>query len=111
MDVDILYHLGIDTSDLGAIKAKFGDVKVVAMGGSRGRVITFAKYAYEQLKNYYQMKEEDATTDLAKKAGRFVMYKVRFVLNTYQILTHCVGWPNPHIEPWNGVWLPFYCST
>ena len=54
MDVDILYHLGIDTSDLGAIKAKFGDVKVVAMGGSRGRVITFAKYAYEQLKNYYQ---------------------------------------------------------
>ena len=78
MDVDILYHLGIDTSDLGAIKAKFGDVKVVAMGGSRGRVITFAKYAYEQLKNYYQMKEEDATTDLAKKAGRFVMYKVTF---------------------------------
>ena len=77
MDVDILYHLGIDTSDLGAIKAKFGDVKVVAMGGSRGRVIIFAKYAYEQLKNYYKMKEEDATTDLAKKAGRFVMYKVR----------------------------------
>ena len=76
MDVDILYHLGIDTSDMAAIKAKFGDIKVVAMGGSRGRVITFAKYAYEQLKSYYQMKDEDATTDLAKKAGRFVMYKV-----------------------------------
>jgi len=87
MDVDILYHLGIDTSDLGAIKAKFGDVKVVAMGGSRGRVITFAKYAYEQLKNYYQMKEEDATTDLAKKAGRFVMYKVGPILT----LNHGMG--------------------
>ena len=91
MDVDILYHLGIDTSDLASIKSKFGDVKVIAMGGSRGRVITFAKYAYEQLKTYYSMEEEDATTDLAKKAGRFVMYKVEFTIYTMNpLLFHAI---------------------
>ena len=51
------------------------------MGGSRGRVCTFAKYAAEELKPHFsQIKDEDATTDLAKKAGRFVMFKVGPIL-------------------------------
>ena len=77
MDVDILYHLGQDTSDLNYLKNKFGDVKVVAMGGSRGRVIKFAQYCADQLKHLYpSIQPCDATTDLSKKAGRFVMFKV-----------------------------------
>jgi len=88
MDLDILYHLGQDTSDIEAIKAKYSDVKIVAMGGSRGRVCTFAKYAFEQLNEFYpDIKEEDATTDLAKKAGRFVMFKVGPILT----LNHGMG--------------------
>lgn len=41
LDVDFLYHLGLDSSmDL---KSMFGDVKFVCMGGSAGRAETFAK--------------------------------------------------------------------
>jgi len=88
MDVDILYHLGQDTSDPEYIRQKFGDVKVVAMGGSRGRVVKFAQYCAQELKNFYpNIEEGDATTDLAKKAGRFVMFKVGPVLT----LNHGMG--------------------
>jgi len=88
MDVDILYHLGQDTSDLNYLKNKFGDVKVVAMGGSRGRVIKFAQYCADQLKHLYpSIQPCDATTDLSKKAGRFVMFKVGPVLT----LNHGMG--------------------
>ena len=24
---------------------------------------------------------------------------------------HYIGWPHSYIEPWNGIWLPFYCSS
>ena len=88
MDVDILYHLGQDTAEPDQIRAKFADVKVVAMGGSRGRVIKFAAYCADQLANLYpSIQPSDATTDLAKKAGRFVMFKVGPVLT----LNHGMG--------------------
>jgi len=88
MDVDILYHLGQDTAEPDQIRAKFADVKVVAMGGSRGRVIKFAQYCADQLKHLYPtIQPTDATTDLAKKAGRFVMFKVGPVLT----LNHGMG--------------------
>jgi len=85
--IDILYHLGLDTSDLGDIKRRFGGVKFVCMGGSRGRVVTLARLAAEELKEHYPISPEDATTDIAKKAGRFVMYKIGPILT----LNHGMG--------------------
>jgi len=85
--IDILYHLGLDTSDLGDIKQRFGDVKFVCMGGSRGRVVTLARLAAEELKDHYPISPEAATTDIARKAGRFVMYKIGPILT----LNHGMG--------------------
>jgi len=85
--VDILYHLGQDTSDLEEIKETFGNVKFVCMGGSRGRVVKLAKLAYEQLKDDYEIDPNAPITDLAKKAGRFVMFKVGPILT----LNHGMG--------------------
>ena len=56
-EVDILYHLAVDTSDLEAIKRKYADVKFVCMGGSRGRVENFARQAYEAMSGYYSMRK------------------------------------------------------
>ena len=47
------------------------DVKFVCMGGSRGRVVTLARLAAEELKDHYPISPEAATTDIARKAGRF----------------------------------------
>lgn len=85
--VDILYHLAQDTSDIDYIRRTFGDVKFVCMGGSRGRVITLAKLAYDALKGDYDIDPSAPTTDLAKKAGRFVMFKVGPILT----LNHGMG--------------------
>ena len=52
IDVDFLYHFGIDnkTTDLEKI---FGDVNFVVMGGSEGRMESFAKALYNYLKGKY----------------------------------------------------------
>jgi len=55
-EVDILYHLAVDTSDLEGLKNKYRDVKFVCMGGSRGRVENFARQAYEAMSGYYSMR-------------------------------------------------------
>lgn len=49
IDVDFLYHFGIDnkTTDL---EKTFGDVNFVVMGGSEGRMENFAKALYNHLK-------------------------------------------------------------
>ena len=47
------------------------DIKFVCMGGSRGRVVTLARLAAEELKDHYPISPEAATTDIARKAGRF----------------------------------------
>ena len=68
-EVDILYHLAVDTSDLEAIKRKYGDVKFVCMGGSRGRVENFARQAYEAMSGYYSM----------RKLPIKIQYKILFI--------------------------------
>ena len=63
-------HFYNSTSDLNYIQKTFGDVKFVCMGGSRGRVISLAKLAFDELKSDYDIDPAAPTTDLAKKAGR-----------------------------------------
>lgn len=106
-EVDILYHLAVDTSDLEGLRNKYRDVKFVCMGGSRGRVENFAKQAYEAMSGYYSMRKlfhtytysyiilaPDAhTNDIARRAGRFVMYKVGPVLT----LNHGMGFGSLNI--------------
>ena len=72
--------------DKRALREKFGDVKIVAMGGSRDRVETFAKYAHEQLHALFpNISKDDPTTDLAIKGGRYVMFKVGPILVIFVI--------------------------
>jgi len=92
-EVDILYHLAVDTSDLEGLRNKYRDVKFVCMGGSRGRVENFARQAYEAMSGYYSMSPDAHTNDIARRAGRFVMYKVGPVLT----LNHGMGFGSLNI--------------
>ena len=49
IDVDFLYHFGIDNKTTNLEKT-FGDVNFVVMGGSEGRMESFAKALYNHLK-------------------------------------------------------------
>jgi len=87
IDVDFLYHFGIDnkTTDL---EKTFGDVNFVVMGGSEGRMENFAKALYNHLKDKLpNLDPKCAETDLAKKGGRYVMFKIANTL----ILNHGMG--------------------
>lgn len=75
LDVDYLYHLGLDSSmDL---ESMFGDIKYVCMGGSAERAEDFAHKAAEQLEVEVP---EDGLQPIGK-TERFSLYKVGPVIS------------------------------
>ena len=70
------YHFGLHSKQSN-LKEKFGDVKVVCMGGSEGRIKKFAEMAFDALKDDMNLEADCAEVNLAESAGRYVMYKVR----------------------------------
>ncbi|KAH8400743.1 hypothetical protein KR009_000713, partial [Drosophila setifemur] len=84
---DILYHLGLstDTTDFPKV---FGDVKFVCVGGTAGRMESFAYYVMQEI----GLKLNAATKlrDLAEGGGRFSMFKVGPVL----LASHGIGCPS-----------------
>lgn len=79
LTVDYLYHFDIDSASTN-LKEKFGDVKYVVMGGPDERMTSFAMSLYRRLRDVIDIPANAATHDLAKKGGRYCMYKVGPVL-------------------------------
>ena len=76
MLVDELFHLGLSTRD--DLKATFGDVKFVCLGGSSTRMKKFADFVQDELS-----KEGLISGDVVSlsKTDRYVMYKAGPVLS------------------------------
>ena len=68
---DFLYHFGLGTNTNNLVD-EFGDVKFVLMGGSPGRMLKMAKLLQEVL----GIGKGFEPVDLAKKGGRYSLYKV-----------------------------------
>eukprot|EP01029_Cantina_marsupialis_P029170 TRINITY_DN779899_c0_g1_i1.p1 TRINITY_DN779899_c0_g1~~TRINITY_DN779899_c0_g1_i1.p1 ORF type:complete len:288 (+),score=82.69 TRINITY_DN779899_c0_g1_i1:64-927(+) len=100
LDVDYLYHLGLDTSmDL---KAIFGDTKFVIMQGSPVRAKTFAlKLARE----FGFCKEEEV--EPIGKAERFSLFKVGPIVS----VSHGMGEPSMSILLHEVAKLMAYCDV
>ncbi|KAK2180534.1 hypothetical protein NP493_439g03023 [Ridgeia piscesae] len=90
MEEDILYHLalGTKTHDL---KAMFGDIKFVVLGGSPRRMEMFAYYMLEQIGCV--LPTGQTLTNIAGKTDRYVLFKVGPVL----IVSHGMGIPSIQI--------------
>lgn len=87
MDIDFLYHLGLDTSmDL---QAMFGDVKYVCMGGSPNRAEAFAVKAAQEL----GVAVPEGGPQPIGKTERFSLYKVGPVIS----VSHGMGMPSMSI--------------
>ncbi|XP_026316196.1 uridine phosphorylase 1-like [Hyposmocoma kahamanoa] len=85
LEVDVLYHLGLDTSS-NDLKAMFGDVKYVCMGGTKYRMREFAAYMAVVL----EIPQEGKLVNLTKHSQRYAMYKVGPVLS----VSHGIGIPS-----------------
>ncbi|CAH0598327.1 unnamed protein product [Chrysodeixis includens] len=86
LNVDILYHLGLDTQNYD-LPAMFGDVKFVCMGGTKYRMRDFAQYIAELLDLPEKNKK---LVNLTKHSQRYAMYKVGPVLS----VSHGIGVPS-----------------
>merc|ERR1719498_562114 len=81
-EIDILYHLGLDTSmDLSIFK----DVKFVCMGGSAVRAASFA----EDLRKRFTP-EEEGPAEAVGKTERYHIYKVGPIISA----SHGIGMPS-----------------
>jgi uridine phosphorylase len=81
IEVDYLYHLGIDTSK--DLKVLFGDVKFICMGGSPDRAYEFAKKIKEKL-------AENSKIEPIGKTERASLYKIGNVIS----MSHGMGMPS-----------------
>ncbi|KAJ8708670.1 hypothetical protein PYW08_010052 [Mythimna loreyi] len=86
LDVDILYHLGLDTHNHD-LPAMFGDIKFVCMGGTKHRMREFAQYMTEVLN---LPNKGEKLVNLTKHSQRYAMYKVGPVLS----VSHGIGIPS-----------------
>ncbi|KAL4713672.1 hypothetical protein ACJJTC_004203 [Scirpophaga incertulas] len=85
LEVDFLYHLGLNTSTYD-LPAMFGDVKFVCLGGTKHRMKELACYMTKLL----GYNEDQAPVNLTKHSLRFAMYKVGPVLS----VSHGIGIPS-----------------
>lgn len=81
LEKDTLYHLGYTTND--DLKALFGDVKFVCMGGSASRMESMAELLHKEL-------SVSGKPENISKTDRFVMFKVGPVL----VANHGMGMPS-----------------
>ncbi len=85
LEIDHLYHLGIDTSlDL---KRIFGKIRYVVMSDSNDNISVFAK---EFAKSWYSVQESDFEFKPIFKTERFHLYKIGPIL----IVSHGIGMPS-----------------
>nr|AAM51097.1 SD19372p [Drosophila melanogaster] len=83
---DYLYHLDINvanTRDTSELQNRFGDVRVICMGGTGSRMRQLALY----LRDILVVTESGDPVDLCERGNRYAMYKVGPVL----CVSHGVG--------------------
>ncbi|KAG6443485.1 uridine phosphorylase 1 isoform X1 [Manduca sexta] len=85
LDVDILYHLGLDNKNCD-LKAMFHDAKFVCMGGTKYRMREFAQY----MAGVLNIPTDGGLKNLTKRSQRYAMYKVGPVL----AVSHGIGIPS-----------------
>lgn len=83
IEVDYLYHLGLDSSSSMNLKDLFGDVKFVCMGGSPERAYEFAKKIQEKL-------GKTSHVESIGKTERASLYKIGNVIS----MSHGMGMPS-----------------
>ncbi|XP_070073375.1 uridine phosphorylase 1 [Drosophila takahashii] len=86
MPSDFLYHLDINvanTQDTGDIQQRFGDVRVICMGGTASRMRDLALY----MRKVLEVSDSSDPVDLCERGHRYAMYKVGPVL----CVSHGVG--------------------
>jgi len=87
MNEDVLYHIGLSSGSQD-LKAMFGDIKFVCMGGTPQRMENFAHFMRKELG--YQIPTGTALVDISKHSHRYAMYKVGPVLS----VSHGMGVPS-----------------
>lgn len=87
LEVDHLYHIGLDTNSYDFPK-EFGDVKFVCMGGSPSRMKSYASYIAEKLNCPFT--DDKMPHNYACASDRYVVYKVGPVL----FANHGIGIPS-----------------
>jgi len=90
MKEDVLYHLALGSGSHD-LRAMFGDVRFVCMGGTPHRMKSFAEYMLKEL----GIKLETGTCleDISARSHRYAMYKVGPVLS----ISHGMGIPSASI--------------
>ncbi|XP_035207739.1 uridine phosphorylase 2-like isoform X2 [Stegodyphus dumicola] len=86
MKVDILYHLGLTTSD-DDLQIMFGDVKFVCVGGTPERMKEFAEYVFKVLG---RTNPKDNELCNISKSSRYSLFKAGPVL----CVSHGIGSPS-----------------
>jgi len=87
MDQDILYHLALGSGSHD-LRAMFGDVKFVCMGGTPKRMEQFAYRLMEEIS--YKIPTGTTLQDISRYSYRYSMYKVGPVL----CISHGMGMPS-----------------
>ena len=67
LEEDKLYHIGLSTKD--DLKAMFGDVKFVCMGGTPHRMESFARTIMKEIG--YQLPTGSCLVDISKHSHRY----------------------------------------
>ncbi|XP_074652519.1 uridine phosphorylase 1-like isoform X2 [Tubulanus polymorphus] len=90
MEEDVLYHFALSTGTHD-LRAMFGDVKFVCIGGSPRRMEKLAHFLVDELE--YCLPAGQTLTDIAGATDRYAMYKVGPVLS----VSHGMGIPSVSI--------------
>jgi len=90
LEDDVLYHLALGSGSHD-LKAMFGDVRFVCMGGTPQRMRSFAEYMMDQLD--IQLPTGTKLLDISERSHRYAMYKVGPILS----LSHGMGMPSASI--------------
>lgn len=102
LEVDVLYHLGLDTQNYD-LQALFGDVKFVCIGGTKHRMREFAEY----MRGILHLDRDNKLVNLTKHSQRYAMYKVGPVLS----VSHGVGIPSMTTLLQEVIKLMFYAKA
>jgi uridine phosphorylase len=87
LEEDVLYHFALSTKEHD-MKAMFGDVRFVCVGGSPRRMENFAHQMLKELK--YNLPAGQALVNIASATDRYALYKVGPVLAA----SHGMGIPS-----------------
>ncbi|CAG5099076.1 Oidioi.mRNA.OKI2018_I69.XSR.g16229.t1.cds [Oikopleura dioica] len=79
LQVDHLYHIGLDNSGKD-LEKRFGDVRLVVVGGCAKRMTDFVRVLVEKMRLCDVEVNDDALVDLSEERGRYCLFKVNHVL-------------------------------